>query len=196
MSHEHRSICAHCHFWQPACIKGTGEQTLSACIPGDQADQFSTTVSFFWSHQKSWFPLFSLGLIAVMLSLALLRFSLIKFKAWSTGQLASFSEFLNLPTSPLFSVISTGNQSAARFTTKIALTCFYIVSGTAPPHLSELLHIYSPSCCLCSAVDTRIFHVPRMGRRTIGQKILLIHWTCALELTSSLCQAFVFILFF
>ena len=94
---------------------------------------------------------------------------LIKFKEWSAAQLASFSEFLNLPTSPLFSVISTGNQSAARFTTKIALTCFYIVSGTAPPHLSELLHIYSPSCCLCSASDIQILCVPRIGRKTQGE---------------------------
>jgi len=29
------------------CIKGTGEQTLSNCILGDQADPFSPTLSFF-----------------------------------------------------------------------------------------------------------------------------------------------------
>ena len=29
------------------CIEGTGEQTLSTCIPGDQADGFSPTLSFF-----------------------------------------------------------------------------------------------------------------------------------------------------
>ena len=29
------------------CIKGTGEQTLSTCILGDQADRFKPTVSFF-----------------------------------------------------------------------------------------------------------------------------------------------------
>ena len=37
---------------------------------------------------------------------------------WSTAQLASFSKFLNLPTSPLFAMISTGYQSAAGFNTK------------------------------------------------------------------------------
>ena len=34
---------------------------------------------------------------------------------------------------------------------KITLICFHIVSGTAPPYLSELLHLYSPSRCLRSA---------------------------------------------
>ena len=33
---------------------------------------------------------------------------------------------------------------------------------------SELLHLYSPSRSLRSATDTRIFRVPRMGRRTLG----------------------------
>ena len=36
--------------------------------------------------------------------------------------------------------------------------------------LSELLHLNSPSRSLRSAVDTRIFHVPRMGRRTLGER--------------------------
>ena len=52
---------------------------------------------------------------------------------------------------------------------KIALICFHIVSGTAPPHLSELLHLYSPRS-LRSAADTRIVRVPRMGRRTLEQR--------------------------
>ena len=34
---------------------------------------------------------------------------------------------------------------------KIALICFHIVSGTAPPYLSELLHLYSPSRSLLFA---------------------------------------------
>ena len=45
----------------------------------------------------------------------------------------------------------------------------YSPSGTAPPYLSELLHLYSPSRSLRSAADTRIFRVPRMGRRTLGE---------------------------
>ena len=39
----------------------------------------------------------------------------------------------------------------SRIQYKIALTCFHIVSGTAPPYLSELLHLYSPSPSLRSA---------------------------------------------
>ena len=85
---------------------------------------------------------------------------------------------------------------SSRIQYKIALICFHIVSGTAPPDLSELLHLYSPSRSLRSAADTRIFRVPRMGRMTPGGEILSIHWTSALELPSSLCQAFVFTLFF
>ena len=52
---------------------------------------------------------------------------------------------------------------------KIAFICFHVVSSTAPPYLSGLLHLYSPSRSLRSASDTRIFHVPRMGRRTLGE---------------------------
>ena len=75
---------------------------------------------------------------------------------------------------------------SSRIQCKIALTRFHIVSGIALPYLSELLHLYSP-CSLCSALDTQIFHVPRMGR-----SILSIHWTCDLELSSSVYQAFFF----
>ena len=52
---------------------------------------------------------------------------------------------------------------------KIALTCFHIISGTAPPYLSELLHLFSPSRSLRSASDTRIFRVTRVCRRTLGE---------------------------
>ena len=45
-----------------------------------------------------------------------------------------------------------------------------VVSGTAPPDLSELLHLYSPSRFLRSAADTRIFRVPKIGRRTTGER--------------------------
>ena len=49
---------------------------------------------------------------------------------------------------------------SSRVQSKIALTCLHIVSGTAPPYLSELLHLYSPSRSFRSAWDTRIFRVP------------------------------------
>ena len=91
---------------------------------------------------------------------------------------------------------------SSRIQYKIALICFHIVSGTAPPYLSELLHLYSPSGTAPpylselrhlyspsgtappylselrrlysprSASDTRIFRVPRMGRRTLGDRSL------------------------
>ena len=34
-------------FDRPACIEGTGEQTLSTCLPADQVDRFSQIESFF-----------------------------------------------------------------------------------------------------------------------------------------------------
>ena len=59
---------------------------------------------------------------------------------------------------------------SSRIQYKIAFICFHIVSGTAPPYLSELLHLYSPSRSLRSASDTRIFRVSRMGRRTLRER--------------------------
>ena len=53
---------------------------------------------------------------------------------------------------------------------KIALICFHIVSGTTPLCRSELLHLYSPSRSLRSTADICIFRVPRMGRRTLGER--------------------------
>ena len=44
------------------------------------------------------------------------------------------------------------------------------VSGAAPPYLSELLHHYSAFRSLRSASNTRIFCVPRMGWRTLGER--------------------------
>ena len=52
---------------------------------------------------------------------------------------------------------------------KIALTCFHFVSGSAPPYLSELLHLYSPSS-FRSASDTRISRVPGVCMRTLGER--------------------------
>ena len=46
----------------------------------------------------------------------------------------------------------------------------YLQSVTVPPYLFELLHLYSPSRSLRSASDTWIFRVPRMGRRTLGER--------------------------
>ena len=59
---------------------------------------------------------------------------------------------------------------SSRIQYKIALICFHIVSGTAPPYLCELLHLYSPSRSLRSVSDTRTFRVSGMGRRTLGER--------------------------
>ena len=60
---------------------------------------------------------------------------------------------------------------SSRIQYKIALTCFHIVSDTAP-YLSELLHLYSPSPSpsLRSTSDARMFRVPRVCRRTLGER--------------------------
>ena len=62
------------------------------------------------------------------------------------------------------------NNYDDRIQYKIAFTCFHITSGTAPPYLSELLHLYSPSRSFRSASDTRIFRIPRVCRRTLGER--------------------------
>ena len=75
---------------------------------------------------------------------------------------------------------------SSRIRYKIALTCFHVVSGRAPPYLSELLHVYSLSRSLRSASDTRIFRVPRED--SLGE-ILSEYRTCHLEISFFLCQA-------
>ena len=59
---------------------------------------------------------------------------------------------------------------SSRIQYKITLICFLIVSCTAPPYLSELLYLYSPSRSLRSASDTRIFRVPKIGRGTLEER--------------------------
>ena len=70
---------------------------------------------------------------------------------------------------------------------KIALTCFHIISGTAPPYLSELLRLYSPSRSLRSASDTRIFSCPKGVQEDSWGEILSVYRTCHLELSFFLC---------
>ena len=61
-------------------------------------------------------------------------------------------------------------STSSRIQYKIALTCFNIISGTAPPYLFELLHLFSPSRSLRSASDIRILCVPRVCRRTLAER--------------------------
>ena len=79
---------------------------------------------------------------------------------------------------------------SSRIQYKIALICFHIVSGTAPYLFIStlLLAVFAQPRILTSSVFLGWAEGP-------GGEILSIHWTCALELPSSLCQAF-FTLFF
>ena len=81
---------------------------------------------------------------------------------------SSSAKLLNLFTSLLYDLQRLPISSRIQY--KIAVICFHIVSGTAPAYLSELLHLCSPSRCLRSAADTRIFRVPRIDRRTLGER--------------------------
>ena len=116
--------------------------------------------------------------------LALLGFSLIKLKARSAAQLASFSKLLTLPTlTPLLYGLRWSDLLWS------ALICFHIVAGTTPPYLSELSHLYSPSRSLRSASD---IPCPWDGQEDPGGEILTSDlWS---ELSFSLCVAFVFTL--
>ena len=87
---------------------------------------------------------------------------------------------------------------SSRIQYKIALICFYIVSGTAPSSriplriASSLLSFSLPSLTLgCSDLPCS-----DDGQQGPGEKILSAHRTCHLEPSSSLCQAFFFSLFF
>ena len=42
---------------------------------------------------------------------------------------------------------------------KIATICYNVITGTAPPYLSDLLELCTPSRMLRSSADTHIFHV-------------------------------------
>ena len=52
---------------------------------------------------------------------------------------------------------------------KIATICNSVITGTAPPHLSNLLGLYILSRTLHSSADTRIFRIPNRRKRFHGQ---------------------------
>ena len=105
-----------------------------------------------------------------MLSLlALLRFSLKKFRVINCSARLIYKVPKSTHTTPLlFDLNWPLINSWIQY--KIALTCFHVVSGTVPLNLSELLHLYSPFCSPCSASDTKIFSVPEVCRRTLGER--------------------------
>ena len=51
---------------------------------------------------------------------------------------------------------------------KVACMCFSAVSGSGPPYLSELLHVYTPSRTLRSSSDTRMLEIQQYKRKTHG----------------------------
>ena len=126
---------------------------------------------FLWKLLKLSFPLlFSLGLIIAVLSLlALLRFSLIKSRVINCSAYLIYKASKSAHITPLlFDLHWLPISSWIQY--KIAFTCFHNISGTVPLNLSELLHLYSPFCSPCSASDTKIFSVPEVCRRTLGER--------------------------
>ena len=63
---------------------------------------------------------------------------------------------------------------------KISTICFNSISGTAPPHLSDLLQPYTPARQLRSASDTRTFVTPRANTKTLVKDFFLC-WPICLE---------------
>ena len=52
---------------------------------------------------------------------------------------------------------------------KNATICYNVITGTAPPSLSNLLELYTPSCTLHSSADTHIFCIPNRQKTFQGQ---------------------------
>ena len=53
---------------------------------------------------------------------------------------------------------------------KIATICYNVITGTAPPYLSDLLELYTPSRTLRLSVDNPIFRIPNRRKRFQGQR--------------------------
>ena len=51
----------------------------------------------------------------------------------------------------------------------VSSMCFGVVSETAPPYLSDLLHLYIPSHSLRSLANTRTFQIPKQKKKFLGQ---------------------------
>ena len=52
----------------------------------------------------------------------------------------------------------------------IATICYIVITGTAPPYLSDLLELCTPSRTLRSSADTRIFCIPNRRKSFQGQR--------------------------
>ena len=62
---------------------------------------------------------------------------------------------------------------------KVAWMCFSAINGSGPAYLSELLHVYTPSCTLRSSSDTRTLEI----QQDSWLSHLLLLWTPHLEFT-------------
>ena len=51
---------------------------------------------------------------------------------------------------------------------KVACMCFSAVNGSGPAYLSELLHVYTQSCTLCSSSDTYMLNIQQYKNKTHG----------------------------
>ena len=51
---------------------------------------------------------------------------------------------------------------------KVACMCFSAINGSGPAYLSELLHVYTPSCTLHSTSDTSMLKIQQYKRKTHG----------------------------
>ena len=130
--------------------------------------------SLFLKPPKLSFPLlFSLDLLTVVLSLlAVLRFSLLQFTEWSDAQLTSSSKLLSLPTSLFYLMISTAHwlpissRTQKQSSSHLLSPCLWYSSSIPLLVASSLLFLR----CLHSASDTWLFHVHRMGRKTVGDR--------------------------
>ena len=51
---------------------------------------------------------------------------------------------------------------------KVACMCFSAINGSGPAYLSELLHVYTLSCTLCSSSDTCMLEIQQYKCKTHG----------------------------
>ena len=58
---------------------------------------------------------------------------------------------------------------AQRIESKVSSKSYDVVSETAPPYLSDLLHLYIPSRSLRSSDDIRTFRIPKRKKKCQGQ---------------------------
>ena len=51
---------------------------------------------------------------------------------------------------------------------KVACMCFSAINGSCPAYLSQLVHVYTPSCTLRSSSVTRMLKIQQYKRKTQG----------------------------